>query len=105
MPKDIFKEVESEYSERKAAEKEKWLQRLDKAYPNMPSKDRTEICRLCSSQSLKPEVASRDITILHYVQDRYTILKGLSWDRQSMEVAAKARQEADKILSVWRGKD
>lgn len=105
MPKDIFKKVESDYSERKAVEKEKWLQKLDKAYPNMPSKDRAEICRLCSSQFLKPKIDQRDIAVLHHVQDRYTALKGLSWDRQSMEVVAKARQEADKILSVWRGRD
>ncbi|KAF3361347.1 hypothetical protein VdG1_00956 [Verticillium dahliae VDG1] len=105
VPKSIFEEVKSDYSERKAVEEEKWLQKLDKVYPNMPSTDRTKICRLCSSQFLKSKVVDRDITILRYVQDRYTALKALSHDELSAEAAAKARQEADKILSVWRGKD
>lgn len=91
---------------RKGVEEEKWLQELDKVYPNMPSTDRTEICRLCSSQFLKSKVIIRDIVILRYVQDRYTAMKkALYHHNLSAEAAAKARQEADEILSVWRGKD
>ncbi|KAK0708639.1 hypothetical protein B0H67DRAFT_590835 [Lasiosphaeris hirsuta] len=109
VPNGIFETVESEYGAKQAIVEENWLQKLDKAYPNMPSPDRAEICRICSSHFLgrvtTPQMTPTAIAIRTYVLDRYTEFKSLSRDKLDMEAASKAHQEASRILSIWRGKD
>ncbi|KAK7224220.1 hypothetical protein V2G26_012223 [Clonostachys chloroleuca] len=105
IPKAIFEKVKSQYDARKATAEQEWSQKLDKIYPHMPSKDKAEVQRLFSSPFLKSESIAVGSRIRRYVLDHYTEFQSLSCIKLDTEAAAKARQEADRILSTWRGKD
>uniref|UniRef100_A0A0B7KSF8 DUF2293 domain-containing protein n=1 Tax=Bionectria ochroleuca TaxID=29856 RepID=A0A0B7KSF8_BIOOC len=101
IPKAIFEKVKSQYDARKATAEQEWSQKLDMKYPHMPSKDKAKIQRLSSSPFLKSESIAVDIR--RYVLDHYTEFESLSCIKPDTEAAAKAHQEADRILSAWRG--
>lgn len=105
VPKDIFDKVETDYIAKKAVADEKWLQRLDKAYPNMPAMDRVEVRRRSCSRNYLEMKSDTDIVVLRYVQERYTELDTVFSRAKDPESVEKAHQEAARILSKWRGKD
>lgn len=109
MPSGIFETVKSEYGAKQAMVEESWLQKLDEAYPNMPSPDRAEIFHLCSShfsgRVTTPQMIHTAIAIQTYVRDRYTELNSLSLGELDKEAVSKAHQETSRILSIWHGKD
>ncbi|KAK8025987.1 hypothetical protein PG990_003810 [Apiospora arundinis] len=105
VPRGIAADVESQYDARKEMADKERSQKLDKAYPNMPSKDKVKIGLLCNEQSAISKRRDTSLIVRRYVLDRYTAFNSLSWPESGTEAFAKANEEADKVLSIWRGKD
>ncbi|KAH7308937.1 hypothetical protein B0I35DRAFT_441047 [Stachybotrys elegans] len=103
VPNGISEKVRVLWNEKKAELEEKFSQKLNKAYPHMPAKDKNEVRERCSSTY---SITFNKALIWQYVLHHYTDFESHRfWNPEDDDGMKKARDEAEKILSKWRGED
>lgn len=109
VPGGILETVESDFKARKAKAGEKWLRKLDKDFPNIPSTDRAKIHRRYFSPSRRtidntfPSMWRDNLpaSLWRYILHRYTAFTSLRRRNANQQEISATHGKADKILSAW----
>ncbi|KAG6029962.1 hypothetical protein E4U40_000202 [Claviceps sp. LM458 group G5] len=104
VPEHIFATVTSQYEKRIDKRDMKVVRVVNREYPRMPSEDKAEFRKRCSSPLVRP-LSENDIGILarRYARDRYTAFLSLSRSGGNKKAREEACREAAQIVSSWRG--
>ncbi|KAG6027694.1 hypothetical protein E4U19_001913 [Claviceps sp. Clav32 group G5] len=104
VPEHIFATVTSQYEKRIDRRDMKVVRVVNREYPRMPSEDKAEFRKRCSSPLVRP-LSENDIGILarRYARDRYTAFLSLSRSEGNKKAREEACREAAQIVSSWRG--
>ncbi|KAG6069270.1 hypothetical protein E4U16_005217 [Claviceps sp. LM84 group G4] len=104
VPERILATVTSQYEKIIDRRDMKVVRIVNRNYPRMPSEDKAEFRKRCSSPLVRP-LSENDIASLarRYARDRYTAFLSLSRSEGNKKAREEACREAAQIASSWCG--